>query len=204
MSETNAMIGIYLTSDLFFSSRFISLARQHGWPLEMAASIDAVRDKAADREVVLLIVDLGNSRIKFQICWPNCAPVVLRCMLWPMVPMWTKPRSIWPVRRAVTRCFLKVNSINSLDRSCSGVSVSRCSLREHYVLFAERTTMNLRRSEQRLTQSPLASGVLSDFDVSDDSASEAELSFGVSDVVGLIGRKPYDSASSRYTSSMSI
>ncbi len=60
MSETNAMIGIYLTSDLFFSSRFISLARQHGWPLEMAASIDAVRDKAADREVVLLIVDLGK------------------------------------------------------------------------------------------------------------------------------------------------
>ena len=54
------MIGIYLTSDLFFSSRVTSLAREHGWPLEMAASTDAVRGKAADREVALLIIDLGK------------------------------------------------------------------------------------------------------------------------------------------------
>lgn len=58
--ERAAMIGIYLTSDLFFSSRVTSLAREHGWPLEMAASTDAVRGKAADREVALLIIDLGK------------------------------------------------------------------------------------------------------------------------------------------------
>jgi len=58
--KREAMIGIYLTSDLFFSSRVTSLAREHGWPLKMAASIDAVRGKAADREVALLIIDLGK------------------------------------------------------------------------------------------------------------------------------------------------
>ena len=60
MSKPKAAIGIYLTSDLFFSSRVTSLAREHGWPLEMAASIDALRDKVADREIVLLIIDLGK------------------------------------------------------------------------------------------------------------------------------------------------
>ncbi len=54
------MIGVYLTSDLFFSSRVMSLARSHGWPLEMAPSADAVRRKAADRAVRLLIIDLGK------------------------------------------------------------------------------------------------------------------------------------------------
>lgn len=54
------MIGIYLTSDLFFSSRVTSLARERDWPLEMAASVDAARGKAVDREVVLLIIDLGK------------------------------------------------------------------------------------------------------------------------------------------------
>ena len=60
MSKPESMIGIYLTSDLFFSSRVTSLAREHGWPLEMAASIDAVRGKIADRDIVLLIIDLGK------------------------------------------------------------------------------------------------------------------------------------------------
>lgn len=60
MSNRETMIGIYLTSDLFFSSRVTSLAREHGWPLEMAASIDALRDKITDREIVLLIIDLGK------------------------------------------------------------------------------------------------------------------------------------------------
>jgi len=60
MSKPATMIGIYLTSDLFFSSRVTSLAREHGWPLEMAASIDAVRGKIAERELVLLIIDLGK------------------------------------------------------------------------------------------------------------------------------------------------
>ena len=54
------MIGIYLTSDLFFSSRVTSLAREHGWPLEVAASVDAAIGKAADRDVVLLIIDLSK------------------------------------------------------------------------------------------------------------------------------------------------
>jgi DNA-binding NarL/FixJ family response regulator len=54
------MIGIYLTTDLFFSSRVTSQARENGWPLEMAASVDAVLEKAASHEVVLLIIDLGK------------------------------------------------------------------------------------------------------------------------------------------------
>lgn len=55
------MIGIYLTSDLFFSSRVTSLAREHGWPLEMAPSVDAALGKAAEHEeVALLIIDLGK------------------------------------------------------------------------------------------------------------------------------------------------
>lgn len=54
------MIGIYLTSDLFFSSRVTSLARQQGWPLELAPSVDAARGKAEGGDLVLLIIDLGK------------------------------------------------------------------------------------------------------------------------------------------------
>ena len=58
------MIGVYLTSDLFFASRVTSLAREHGWPLEMAASVAAARGKAAGREVALLIIDLGKFAVQ--------------------------------------------------------------------------------------------------------------------------------------------
>jgi len=54
------MIGIYLTSDLFFSSRVTSLARELDWPLEMAATVEAARRKADNDDVSLLIVDLGK------------------------------------------------------------------------------------------------------------------------------------------------
>jgi hypothetical protein len=60
MNKSEAIVGVYLTSDLFFSSRVTSVARKHRWPLEMAASIGALRDKIADREIVLLIIDLGK------------------------------------------------------------------------------------------------------------------------------------------------
>ncbi len=54
------MIGIYLTSDLFFSSRVTSVAREHGWPLEIAVSTDAAIAKSREQPVALLIVDLGK------------------------------------------------------------------------------------------------------------------------------------------------
>jgi len=54
------MIGIYLTSDLFFSSRVTSVARERDWPLEMAMTVDAVLGKAAKNDLGLLIIDLGK------------------------------------------------------------------------------------------------------------------------------------------------
>ena len=53
--------GLYLTSDLFFSSRVTSLARESGWTLDVAASPEDAIAKGDQEGLVLLLVDLSSA-----------------------------------------------------------------------------------------------------------------------------------------------
>lgn len=56
------MRAIYLTSDLFFSSRIVSLARQLGWEIQMVGNIAAAMQRAAVADGVdLLLIDLQHT-----------------------------------------------------------------------------------------------------------------------------------------------
>ena len=52
--------GIYLTTDLFFSSRITSLARDQGYALQVAGSEPALLEELKNGGVALVIVDLAN------------------------------------------------------------------------------------------------------------------------------------------------
>ena len=49
---------LYVTPDLFLSSRVCSLARDHGLDVKVVASIEAAGQRLADDEITLVILDL--------------------------------------------------------------------------------------------------------------------------------------------------
>jgi len=57
------MRGIYLTSDLFFSSRIMAAARERNWTIDVAPSADKARvaSRTDGATVGLLLIDLANS-----------------------------------------------------------------------------------------------------------------------------------------------
>lgn len=56
------MRAIYLTSDLFFSSRIVSLARQLGWEIQMVGNAAAAMQRAVAAEGLdLLLIDLQHA-----------------------------------------------------------------------------------------------------------------------------------------------
>jgi CheY-like chemotaxis protein len=58
------MQAIYLTTDLFFSSRIVSLARQQGWDMHLVGNSAAVLQRATSAAPLqLLLIDLQHSNV---------------------------------------------------------------------------------------------------------------------------------------------